>query len=112
MSLYTQFIKSIDDKDMTLYASLLHEDYKFVRHQTGTSMDKNQLVEMVKMMINSDAVHFLSRRCVYENEDVMVEHNVMDFADGTREAVMVVHLIKEGLIMQTETGATKIDKEA
>ena len=111
MALYPTLIKSVDEKDMDLYASLFHEDYAFIRHQTGTSMSRDQIVEMVKMMINSDAVHFLSRRCVYENEDILIEHNIMDFADGTREAVMVVHHIKDGKITQTETGATPVSKE-
>ena len=112
MSVHAKLIQAVDQKDMELYASLLHEDYAFVRHQTGTSMGKDQTVEMVTMMVNSDAVHFLSRRCVYENSEVMIEHNLMDFADGTREAVMVVHMLKDGQIIQTETGATPVNKEA
>ena len=35
----------------------------------------------------------------------------MDFPDGSREAVMGVHVKKDGLILKTETGATLIDKE-
>ena len=33
---------------------------------------------------------------------------MMDFPDGTREAVMAVHTIKDGKIIRTETGATLI----
>jgi len=49
-------------------------------------------------------------RCIYENEDVLVEHSVMDFPDGTTEAVMGVHTIKDGLIIRTETGATPLSQ--
>ena len=49
-------------------------------------------------------------RCIYENDDVLVEHSLMDFPDGSREAVMGVHVKKDGLIFKTETGATLIDK--
>jgi hypothetical protein len=35
----------------------------------------------------------------------------MDFPDGTTEAVMTVHLIKDGKIIRTETGATLIPNE-
>ena len=112
MSLYEKLTQAVDQKDMELYASLLHEDFEFVRHQTGTSVNKAQTVEMVQMMVNSDAVEFLSTRCVYENDEIMVEHNVMDFPDGSREAVMVVHMLQNGVIIKTETGATPIKKDA
>ena len=112
MSFYEKFSHAVDQKDLELYASLLHEDYVFVRHQTGSSMNKAQLMGMIQMMFDSQALEFLSRRCVYENDEIMVEHNVMDFPDGTREAVLVVHMLQEGLIVKTETGATPIKKEA
>ena len=112
MSLYEKMTHALDQKDMELYASLLHNDYEFVRHQSGTSVNKAQTVDMVQMMVNSDAVGFISKRCVYENDDIMVEHNVMDFPDGSREAVMVVHMLKDGMILKTETGATPLNKDA
>jgi hypothetical protein len=40
----------------------------------------------------------------------MMEHSVMDFADGSREAVMGFSRLKDGLIIHTETGATAIAK--
>jgi hypothetical protein len=40
----------------------------------------------------------------------MVEQSVMDFSDGTREAVLSFNQLKDGKLFQTETGATKIDK--
>jgi hypothetical protein len=47
-------------------------------------------------------------RCIYENDDILVEHSLMDFPDGTREAVMAVHTKKDGKVIRTETGATLI----
>ena len=34
----------------------------------------------------------------------------MDFPDGTTEAVMAVHVLQDGKIIRTETGATLIPK--
>ena len=50
------------------------------------------------------------RRCLYENKDIFVEHFVADFQDGTTEAVLTVHLLKDGLLWRTETGSTPIEK--
>ena len=48
------------------------------------------------------------RRCLYENEDLMIEHQTVTYSSGDREALMLVHLLKEGLIWRTESGATPL----
>jgi hypothetical protein len=72
-------------------------------------MSKSKMSEMMaSMMANKDVV-INNPRCIYENEDILVEHSVMDFPDGTTEAVMAVHTKKDGKIIRTETGATLIN---
>jgi len=110
MSLYDTIAKAIDEKNASMYTDLFHDDYEFVRHQTGTSMDRTQMTEMMKMMMANEKVVIRDPRCIYENEDILVEHSVMDFPDGTTEAVMSVHTIKDGQIIRTETGATLISQ--
>ena len=48
MALYDTIAKALDEKNAGLYTDLFHEDYEFVRHQTGTSMDREQMVEMMR----------------------------------------------------------------
>ena len=67
-------------------------------------------MEMMKMMMANEKVVIRDARCVYENEEILVEHSVMDFPDGTTEAVMAVHMLQDGKIIRTETGATLIPK--
>ncbi len=80
MSLYDTIAKAIDEKDAGMYTDLFHDDYEFVRHQTGTSMQREQMVEMMKMMMANEKVVIRNARCVYENEDILVEHSVMDLS--------------------------------
>ena len=110
MSLYDTIAKAIDEKDAGMYTDLFHDDYEFVRHQTGTTMLREQMVEMMKMMMANEKVVIRNARCVYENDDILVEHSVKDFPDGTTEAVMSVHTLRDGRIIRTETGATLISK--
>ena len=35
----------------------------------------------------------------------------LHFQDGTTEAVLTVHLLKDGLLWRTETGSTPIEKK-
>ena len=66
--------------------------------------------QMLRGFMSSDSVVVHSQRCLFENDEVMVEHSVMDFADGSREAILGFSRLKDGLIIHTETGATLIAK--
>ena len=58
--------------------------------------------------MSSDSLGLHNQRCVYENDDIVVSHTIIDFPDGTREAVLTVHKLKDGKIIETETGATPL----
>ena len=49
-----------------------------------------------------------STRLVYENDDILVVHNFISYPDSTKEAVMIVSMIKDGQIIHMETGATRL----
>ena len=49
-----------------------------------------------------------STRLVYENDDILVVHNFISYPDNTKEAVMIVSMIKDGQISHMETGATPL----
>ena len=106
MGVYELLMKTIEERDATHYVEILHDDYEFVRHQTGTTMNKTQMSEMmISMMANSEVV-INELRCIYENDEILVEHSLMGFPDGSKEAVMAVHTKKDGRLIRTETGAT------
>ena len=110
MSMFEKWSTGVDNRNADALIACLHDDYTFVRHQSGTTMNKAQMSEMLRGFMSSDSVVVKSQRCLYENEDVLVEHSVMDFADGTREAIVGFNRLKDGLIIHTETGATPVDK--
>ena len=108
MSLYKKIKAAQDSKDIDGYLACLHEDFVFVRHQSGTEVSKTDLTPTVTAMMQSEALGFSNQRCLYENDEIMVEHSFMTFPDGTSEAVLVVNHIKDGKIIRVETGATPI----
>ena len=63
---------------------------------------------MAKMMYASDKLKRENERCLYENEDIMVEHVFMEFADYTKEAIVAVWTKKDGKLVKVESGATPI----
>ena len=42
MSLYEKIRKTSEDKDIKAYLDLLHDDFVFVRHQTGNEVTKSE----------------------------------------------------------------------
>ena len=110
MSLYKKREEAFEKRDINLWGDSIHDDFKFVRHQSNTTMSKSEMIEMVRQMFSSDSVNIVEGRCIYENDEILVEHNLMDFADGSRESIIAVHELKDGKIIKTETGATLVKK--
>ena len=112
MSIYNKMVKAIDNCNLEDYLDLLHDDYVFVRHQLNQKVSKSDWIPVVTGMFNAmkeGKLNFEKNRCIYENKDILVMHNIGNFPDNTKEAIMVVHTILNGKIIKTESGATRID---
>lgn len=108
MAIFEKMHKAAAEKDAEAYLALYAEDAVFVRHQSGTEMAKPDFAEMIRRMMASDAMRMGDRRCLYENDDILVVHSVNDYPDGTREAVLMAMLLDGGKIKRVETGATPL----
>ena len=112
MAVYEKMIQSLEASAPDSYFDLLHSDYIFVRHQSGEEVSKEDWMPTVIGMFNAmkeGNLTWSNNRCVYENDDIMVHHNIGSFPDGTKEAIMAVHTLKDGKIIRTETGSTPIE---
>ena len=108
--LYPHIEKAMADRNADAWEDLLHDEFEFVRHQSGTSMNKEETMAMMRGFMASESVQEHSRRCIYENDDILVTHSIMDFADNTRESVIAVYTKKDGKIVLSETGATPMKR--
>jgi hypothetical protein len=106
MSIFEAQEAAQESNDMEAYAATLHDDYQFIMHLDSSSMNKEKAMEMFTFMMNSEDFVTHESRCLYENDEAMVTHGVMSFPDGTREAVLAFHQIKDGQVIRMETGAT------
>ena len=106
--IYAALKAASDAKDTDAIFTLYHPEYTFVRHQHNVSLSLQEWKPLMEQMMKSDKLEVHESRCLYENDEILVMHNVMSFPDGSSEAVMIVHTIKDGKIFRTETGATPI----
>ena len=109
MSMYEKLNQTMQDRDVDAYLNLLHDEFTVVFHKSGNSFTKNEWSELVREMMANEKFIQESSRCVYENEDILVEHSFMSYPDNTREAVMLVAMLSDGKVIKMETGATSLD---
>ena len=109
MSLHKKLIQTCNDGDLSNYIDMLHDDFTVTFHKSGNSFSKKEWSSMVAGMFDNEKFVFESSRCVYENDEIIVDHSFMSYPDGTREAVMLVAMLKDGKILHMETGATSLD---
>jgi hypothetical protein len=88
MSLYGPLDEAMRERDAEKLLGLLHDDHRFVSHRSGRTLDKSASAEMIRGLMSNEAAAVRDLRCLYENDEIMVTHAVMDFPDGTREAVL------------------------
>lgn len=96
--------RAFDHRDREALDLLIDDDFVYVRHQSGKDITKDEIVKIW----SSDGPRPERRdyRVVYENEDIFVSHQFIDFPSGDKESVMVVMLLKDGKLIRMETGAT------
>ena len=87
-----------------------HDDYELVIHSTG-EVKKVEDIDWDKMMDWMVAANVEKNRCIYEKDDIIVEHQIINYGSGDREALMLVHQLKDGLMWQTESGTTPLPKK-
>ena len=110
MKLYDGWMKAFEKRDFDEVMKYYHRDYSFVRHQTNTVMSLSEWSPLMKSMLESNKLEMISSKCCYENDDILVVHNVISFPDGSKEAVLACHMKKDGKIISSETGATPLCK--
>jgi uncharacterized protein (TIGR02246 family) len=108
MPIFEKLKKATEERDAKGYIDLMADDCVFVRHQTGKEMKRDEIAAMLSQMMAPGGAVMGQRRCLYENDDILVVHSVNDYPDGTREAVLAAYSLKDGKITRLETGATPL----
>ena len=106
MSILEKYSAAIKNKDEAAMNELLHDDFKFTMHKSGSTIGK---ADVIKWAMSGD-INQDKARVVYENDQVGVNHSIVTFKDGIVEAVMAVYKYKDGKIISLETGATPMPK--
>ena len=82
---YEKFVEAWKNKDIEAYLDCYHEEWQITFHSTGRIMRLEEFSDQIgnQMVMGK----FEKHRCLYENEDILVTHNIATFDDGSREAI-------------------------
>ena len=106
MSILEKYSAAIKNKDEAAMNEVLHDDFKFTMHKSGSVLTKG---DVIKWAMSGD-IKQDKTRIVYENDEVGVQHAFVTFDDGNVEAVMAVYKYQDGKMISLETGATPMPK--
>ena len=101
MSILEKYSAAIKNKDEAAMNELLHDDFKFTMHKSGSVLTKG---DVIKWAMSGD-IKQDKTRIVYENDEVGVHHAFVTFDDGNVEAVMAVYKYQDGKMISLATGA-------
>ena len=108
--LYEKFKKAWDENDAGAEFALYHDDWEFKFHSNGKIMRKGDMtIEQRTEMMKT--VKQTNQRCLYENVDILVTHMIGEFPNGSRDAVRMDILKKDGLARRTENGTTHLNND-
>ena len=106
MTLYQRYTEAWGAKNINMPSALCHPNFEMVMHSSGSVASKNEYLERLGPLIQKFTPE--KRRCLYENEDVMIMHFIMPFSNGTKDAVLYYVQKEDGLMRKIETGSTPI----
>lgn len=107
MAFSQRWLEAFESRDREALEAMIDDDFVFVRHQSGGEIRKDEMVNLW----SKEGPRPVRRdfRIVYENDEVAVSHQFMEFPSGDRESLIMVMVLKDGKLVRMETGATPMN---
>ena len=111
MSLFEDYFKACNDLDRDKLESLLHDDYVLERPAKGDKLNKQQVIDLIMSGVREDMTAH-NRHLIYENDEVIVSHSILEIPNVSNDATLLVRLVKDGKIIYQISGATPMPASA
>jgi hypothetical protein len=108
MLIYTEMEAAMRADDVDRYATLLAENFAYVRHKSRDTIDREAMRNLLAKVWRPGNRTIEDLRCLYENDDILVVHAILSFASGSREGAMIVHHKLGGKIVRIESGVSDL----
>ena len=108
MGLMKKLHDAFESKDVKAMDQLMADDFIFVRHQSETQVTKSEMLGWDWWNNDGPTAVMRDFRVIYENDEIGVAHRFDEYPDGSKEALISVHRIRDGQVTRLETGATPL----
>ena len=95
MKLHEKLERVIAARDFDAYINFFHEDFTATLQKSGNSLRKEDTASVVTGMLAIEQFVHDFAHCVYENDDIFIQHNFMSYTDDKKETVMLVVMRKD-----------------
>ena len=95
MTLYGKMLEAWNKCDVEAYWACLHDEWEMTWHLTDRVTNKTSIsAEQMKIIMENADIK--NRRCIYENDDILVQHMRANYPNDIKDATMHVLLKKMG----------------
>ena len=101
MAIIQKMMDAWEAKDRDKIDQSTHKEFVMRSHAQNMEFSKEEWMGFIGNTPKTEKF-----RLIYENDDIAVCHQFMEFESGDKEAVMMVFEIKDGQVSSMETGAT------
>lgn len=108
MQLYPEMAEAMRSDDVDRYIALLDKDFEYVRHKSRDTLDRDKMADLLAKVWRHGNRTIEDLRCLYENDDILVVHTRLAFANGSREGAMIVNFKRNGKIIRIESGVSDL----
>ena len=110
MSFFEKWETAMGNKDLDALMELMHPEWTMVMCSSRKVINRDDYKQTIGQVVVRGKLTRNDVRCIYENDDLMVEHAMVTFLNGSTDAVLVVVTLKDGKLFRTETGSTPLNK--
>lgn len=64
MNIFPELKEATANRDFDIFSSYFHDEYTFVRHQSGTRMNREETLGMIKSFLASDSFTIEQQMCL------------------------------------------------
>ena len=109
--LFEKYKKFWEEGDIEAFTLIIDPEIEIIMHSTGGVIDYDLWMERITAVVLSDS-YAENIRCLYENDEIMIVHQITNSANGTRDAVLYVFTKKDEMLTKLETGATPLPSKS
>lgn len=105
--LIKKYKKFWEERDIEAFTLIIDPEIEIIMHSTGEVIDYDLWMERITAVVLSNA-YAENIRCLCENVEITIVHQITNAANGTRDVVLYVFTNMDGMLSRPETGSTPL----